>query len=178
MPGLNLGTTRLCFRLEGGHGLPRLLLLHPVGADHSLFDAIVPALLQHYQVLRPDLRGHGGSSSPTAEAGMRGSPARGQRTPCRVVRCIDHRLPPAHRLAARSLPKRQGRTEVLFATAAGGMLLLASREPVLLMPGQLPGLALGSMVMMMLSTVGLAWTLRGARVERRAGPAGAITDPE
>lgn len=67
MPSLNLENVRLYYRLEGRAGLPRLLLLHPVGADHSLFDAVVPALLLHYQVLRPDLRGHGGSSTPAGE---------------------------------------------------------------------------------------------------------------
>jgi 3-oxoadipate enol-lactonase len=56
--------TRLYFRLEGRNDAPRLLLLHPVGADHSLWDAVVPILVRRYQVLRPDLRGHGGSSTP------------------------------------------------------------------------------------------------------------------
>lgn len=68
MPSLSLETTLLYYRLEGGRDRPRLLLVHPVGADHSLFDAVVPSLLQHYQVLRPDLRGHGGSSTPAAQA--------------------------------------------------------------------------------------------------------------
>lgn len=67
MPSLNLSPVRLYYRLEGRAGRPRLVLLHPVGADHSLFDAVVPLLLPHYQVLRLDLRGHGGSSTPDGE---------------------------------------------------------------------------------------------------------------
>lgn len=68
MPSFAATGARLYYRLEGRPGLPRLLLLHPVGADHSLFDAVVPALLETHQVLRPDLRGHGGSQSPAAQA--------------------------------------------------------------------------------------------------------------
>lgn len=67
MPHLTVGDTRLYFRLEGRDGLPRLLLLHPVGADHSLWDAVVPLLTPRFQVLRPDLRGHGGSSTPAQD---------------------------------------------------------------------------------------------------------------
>ncbi|MEY3253054.1 MAG: hypothetical protein RL227_2027 [Pseudomonadota bacterium] len=51
-------------RLEGRPGATPLLLLHPIGADHSLFDKVLPLLLPHFQVFRPDLRGHGGSELP------------------------------------------------------------------------------------------------------------------
>jgi 3-oxoadipate enol-lactonase len=40
------------------------VLLHPIGADHSLFDPVVPLLLERFEILRPDLRGHGGTDSP------------------------------------------------------------------------------------------------------------------
>jgi 3-oxoadipate enol-lactonase len=39
------------------------MLVHPIGADNSLWDLLVPYLLPHFQVLRYDLRGHGGSQA-------------------------------------------------------------------------------------------------------------------
>lgn len=44
---------------EGEPGRPVLVLAHPVGFDHRLWDSIVPLLTPHWQVLRYDLRGHG-----------------------------------------------------------------------------------------------------------------------
>lgn len=43
------------------------MLVHPIGADHSLWDLVVPYLLPHFQVLRYDLRGHGGSDATPGE---------------------------------------------------------------------------------------------------------------
>ena len=63
MPVLALDTGRIYYRLEGQPGLPVIALLHPIGADHSLWDRVVPLLLPSHQVLRPDLRGHGGSET-------------------------------------------------------------------------------------------------------------------
>ena len=54
-------------RLEGRPDATPLLLLHPIGADHSLFDKVVPLLLPRFQVFRPDLRGHGGSEVPAQD---------------------------------------------------------------------------------------------------------------
>ena len=55
------------YRLEGNPSRAPLILVHPIGADHSLWDLAVPYLLPHFQVLRYDLRGHGGSMSTPGE---------------------------------------------------------------------------------------------------------------
>jgi 3-oxoadipate enol-lactonase len=61
MPVLRINCLRHYFRLEGpSNGLP-LVLTHPIGADHSVWDAVVPELPQ-FHVLRYDLRGHGGTA--------------------------------------------------------------------------------------------------------------------
>jgi pimeloyl-ACP methyl ester carboxylesterase len=44
-----------------GRGTP-LLLLHGIGATGAMFEPLIAALAAHYQVLVPDLRGHGRSS--------------------------------------------------------------------------------------------------------------------
>lgn len=44
-----------------GSGTP-LLLLHGLGATGAIFAPLIPALAQHFQVIVPDLRGHGQSS--------------------------------------------------------------------------------------------------------------------
>ena len=55
------------YRLEGNPSLTPLILAHPIGADHSLWDLAIPYLLPHFQVLRYDLRGHGGSAATPGE---------------------------------------------------------------------------------------------------------------
>jgi len=70
LPYLQLTAGRTYFRLEGDPGLPVLALLHPIGADHSLWDKVVPSLLPTFQVLRPDLRGHGGSDVALGECSV------------------------------------------------------------------------------------------------------------
>lgn len=46
-----------------GHG-PWLTLAHPLGADLTVWDDLVPALAAHFRVLRYDSRGHGQSDVP------------------------------------------------------------------------------------------------------------------
>lgn len=46
-----------------GHG-PWLTLAHPLGADLTVWDDIVPDLAAHFRVLRYDSRGHGQSDVP------------------------------------------------------------------------------------------------------------------
>lgn len=67
MPQLNLNGARHYYRLEGVTSRVPLLLVHPIGADHSLWDLVVPHLLPYFQVLRYDLRGHGGSETTKGE---------------------------------------------------------------------------------------------------------------
>ncbi|HUB33634.1 MAG TPA: alpha/beta fold hydrolase [Bryobacteraceae bacterium] len=52
---------RIYYRLEGSPDKPLLVLVHALGTDHGLWDPQMPALLRYFQVLRPDLRGHGAS---------------------------------------------------------------------------------------------------------------------
>jgi 3-oxoadipate enol-lactonase len=42
---------------------PVLLCLHSLATDHRVWDAQVPALARHFRVVRPDLRGHGGTTA-------------------------------------------------------------------------------------------------------------------
>ncbi|WP_296421148.1 alpha/beta fold hydrolase [Pseudooctadecabacter sp.] len=48
---------------------PPVVLLHGLGLDHSIFDALC-AHLPHHRIIRPDLRGHGASSVPPAPYAM------------------------------------------------------------------------------------------------------------
>jgi pimeloyl-ACP methyl ester carboxylesterase len=62
MDGDPAAPTELFVRDEG-QGRP-VLLLHGVGADHLLWNSVVPLLATEYRVLAPDLRGHGRSPAP------------------------------------------------------------------------------------------------------------------
>ena len=61
MPFAEINNTRLFYRLEGSSGLPALVLSHSLGCDHSMWAPQMPDLLEHFQVLRYDTRGHGAS---------------------------------------------------------------------------------------------------------------------
>jgi pimeloyl-ACP methyl ester carboxylesterase len=50
---------------ERGEGAP-VLLLHGLGQDHSVWSAQIAELCQRFQVLAPDLRGHGASVAPAS----------------------------------------------------------------------------------------------------------------
>lgn len=63
MPVLTINGVRHYFRLEGRDDRAPLMLVHPIGADLSLWDKVVPLLTSRFQVLRLDLRGHGGTQS-------------------------------------------------------------------------------------------------------------------
>jgi 3-oxoadipate enol-lactonase / 4-carboxymuconolactone decarboxylase len=67
MPFITANQVRLFYRLEGNQGLPVLVLSHSISTDHSMWDLQVPDLLDHFQVLRYDTRGHGASDSPSGE---------------------------------------------------------------------------------------------------------------
>src|SRR5262249_52770132 len=58
---------RIYYRLEGHPDKPLLVLVHALGTDHGLWDQQMPALLRHFQGLRPDLRGHGASDAPPGD---------------------------------------------------------------------------------------------------------------
>jgi 3-oxoadipate enol-lactonase / 4-carboxymuconolactone decarboxylase len=67
MPFATVDGTRIFYRLEGNAGRPVLVLSHSIGCDLSLWDQQVPDLLQDFQVLRFDTRGHGASDAPKSE---------------------------------------------------------------------------------------------------------------
>jgi 3-oxoadipate enol-lactonase/4-carboxymuconolactone decarboxylase len=58
---------RIYYRLEGAPGRPLLVLAHALGADHGMWAPQMPSLLDRFEVLRPDLRGHGASDAPAGD---------------------------------------------------------------------------------------------------------------
>ena len=67
MPFATIDNTRIFYRLEGNAGRPVLVLSHSIGCDLSLWAQQMPDLLQHFQVLRYDTRGHGASDAPPGD---------------------------------------------------------------------------------------------------------------
>jgi len=70
VPFANVNKTRLFYRLEGQSGKPLLVLSHSLGCDHSMWAPQMPDLLDHFQVLRYDTRGHGASDVPAGDYTM------------------------------------------------------------------------------------------------------------
>jgi 3-oxoadipate enol-lactonase len=67
VPFAEINNTRLFYRLEGRSGLPALVLSHSLGCDHSMWAPQMPDLLEHFQVLRYDTRGHAASAVPVGD---------------------------------------------------------------------------------------------------------------
>ncbi|HEY6249667.1 MAG TPA: 3-oxoadipate enol-lactonase [Candidatus Angelobacter sp.] len=67
MPFLTVNNTRLFYRLEGREGLPVLVLSHSMGCDHGMWESQMLDLVQHFQVLSYDTRGHGASDVPPGD---------------------------------------------------------------------------------------------------------------
>jgi 3-oxoadipate enol-lactonase / 4-carboxymuconolactone decarboxylase len=67
VPFAEITNTRLFYRLEGRSDFPPLVLSHSLGCDHSMWAPQMPDLLQHFQVLRYDVRGHGASGVPPGD---------------------------------------------------------------------------------------------------------------
>ena len=63
MPTVQLNDIRLNYRLDGREDAPVLVLSNSLGTDLHMWDAQVPALAEHFRVLRYDTRGHGGSGA-------------------------------------------------------------------------------------------------------------------
>ncbi len=53
---------------DGDGGRPALLLLHGFPQTHAIWHKIAPALINHYRVVCPDLRGYGDSAKPAGDA--------------------------------------------------------------------------------------------------------------
>lgn len=63
MPFLTVENTRMFYRLEGNPGRLLLVLSHSIGTDHGMWESQIEDLIQHFQVLRYDIRGHGASDA-------------------------------------------------------------------------------------------------------------------
>lgn len=61
MASIRANGIRHFLRREGDRCLPALVLAHPIGFDHGLWDRVVPLLTDRLHVVRYDLRNHGGS---------------------------------------------------------------------------------------------------------------------
>jgi 3-oxoadipate enol-lactonase len=67
MPVAIIDGLRHYYRLEGNPAGHRVVLLHAVGTDLSLWDRVLPLLTRTCHVLRCDLRGHGGTDVPSSD---------------------------------------------------------------------------------------------------------------
>jgi 3-oxoadipate enol-lactonase/4-carboxymuconolactone decarboxylase len=67
LPFANIDDIRLFYRLEGRNGFPVLVLSHSLGCDLEMWAPQMPDLLEHFQVLRYDTRGHGASGVPRGD---------------------------------------------------------------------------------------------------------------
>lgn len=70
MPVAIINGIRHYYRLEGNPAKPPLVLVHPIGADASLWDKVSPLLTDRFRVLRYDLRGHGGSETGVGDCSL------------------------------------------------------------------------------------------------------------
>ncbi len=61
---LKLPGGHMRFRLSGREGAPTVMFCNGIMADMSLWDAVASRLEPDWQVLRYDMRGHGGSDAP------------------------------------------------------------------------------------------------------------------
>jgi 3-oxoadipate enol-lactonase len=57
---------RLWYQIEGSAGVPAIVLSNSLGTTLAMWDPQMPALLQQFQVVRYDARGHGQSGAPGA----------------------------------------------------------------------------------------------------------------
>jgi 3-oxoadipate enol-lactonase / 4-carboxymuconolactone decarboxylase len=58
---------RIHWRADGAPDLPAVVLLHSIGTDLALWDAVTAALVARHRVIRVDLRGHGASDAPRGD---------------------------------------------------------------------------------------------------------------
>lgn len=63
MPFVHREGARLYWRIDGHPDRPPLLLLNSLGTDHSLWEPVMPGLLERFRVLRTDKPGHGASDA-------------------------------------------------------------------------------------------------------------------
>jgi 3-oxoadipate enol-lactonase len=63
---LRLSGQEVAWRSEGRDGAPVVVLVHGILSDHRMWDAVAAQLKNDFSIVRYDLRGHGGSSAPSA----------------------------------------------------------------------------------------------------------------
>lgn len=61
MPVVHLADGDLNYQMQGPAGAPVLVLSNSLGTDLGMWDTQMPALTEHFRVLRYDTRGHGAS---------------------------------------------------------------------------------------------------------------------
>jgi 3-oxoadipate enol-lactonase len=81
MPQITSGDADIFYEVLGGG--PPVVLLHPFPANHDLWKPAAQALVSHYGVILPDLRGHGGS-------GIGEGPAVMEKHAADIARVLDH----------------------------------------------------------------------------------------
>jgi 3-oxoadipate enol-lactonase len=67
LPFADVNNTHLFYRLEGRSDLPALVFSHSLGCDLGMWAPQMPDLLDHFQILRYDTRGHGASAIPAGD---------------------------------------------------------------------------------------------------------------
>ncbi len=67
MPFLTRDDARLWWRSDGDATKPALLLANSLGTDLTLWDPILPQLVERFHVIRYDMRGHGASDATPGE---------------------------------------------------------------------------------------------------------------
>lgn len=68
MPRITSGDTEIFYEVIGNG--PAVVLLHPFPANHDLWKPAAQAVVSHYRVILPDLRGHGDSGLGEGAATM------------------------------------------------------------------------------------------------------------
>ena len=64
MPFLETHGFRCHYRVDGPESAPAIVFSNSLGATLAMWDEQIPALIDHYRVIRYDSRGHGQSSAP------------------------------------------------------------------------------------------------------------------
>jgi 3-oxoadipate enol-lactonase len=75
LPGLTMH-----LRADRPQDAPPLMLLHSLGTDHRVWQHQADALAGRFRVLRPDLRGHGGTDAPAGPYTIEGMAGDARRT--------------------------------------------------------------------------------------------------
>jgi 3-oxoadipate enol-lactonase len=81
MPRITSGDAEIFYEVLGSG--PPVVLLHPFPAHHDLWKPAAQAVVSHYRVILPDLRGHG-------DSGIGEGPATMEKHAADIARILDH----------------------------------------------------------------------------------------